>query len=276
MAQNNIKRNATTAEDVPTRIARNIREQSQNPGRLTSVNSLGRLLPDIDQDTITANLHAVFKSKTNKDIKTIVPSDGVVYFYSETHISENRAAALAQTENYKTEIANKVREDSKNLSDLTNIDALIPLFSTATEAAKIEGILLDIEQDKRYSDIRKIAAFATVYLYSTRYLTESYAGMLSKAKADDKCTTIAGTVREEARIYPRPTNIDFFKSPLFNIKPDELENYFSKTLERPEFKDIKLVTASTGARYLYSDLYLKEEYVKSLVEWEEVGHLDNP
>ena len=276
MAQNNIKRNATVAEDVPTRIARNIREQSRNPGKLTCVDSLAGLLPDLDQDKITANLPAVFKSKANRDIKTIVTSNGAVYLYSETYLSESQAAAILQTENCKTEIANKVREDSKNLRNLTNLDSLVALFPAGTEAAKVESILLDMQQDERYSDIRKIATFSTVYLYSTGYMTDSYADILSKAKADDKCITIAGTVREEARIYPRPTNIEFFKNPLFNIKPDELETYFTKTLERPEFKDIKLVTASTGARYLYSDLYMKEEYVKSLIEWEEVGRLDNP
>ena len=48
------------------------------------------------------------------------------------------------------------------------------------------------------------------------------------------------------------------------------------TLERQEFQDIKPIHASTGARYLYSNLYMDEDYAISLVEWEEVERDENP
>ena len=216
------------------------------------------------------------KDKGYLDIKSVVASKGAVYLYSETYITKNQAEILAQTEDIKTKVAEKVREDSKNLAKLAGVDS----FYTADpvlETDKVKASLVDIETDERYQDIKSVvASTGAVYLFSETYITKNYAEILARAEANDPCATIAATVREESRIYPRPTNIEFFKEPIFSINADELETHIARTLEREEFKDIKLINASTGARYLYSELYMNEDYATSLVEWEEVERDENP
>ncbi len=145
------------------------------------------------------------------------------------------------------------------------------------EPDKIAVNLAEVLRDDRYRDIKSVvASTGAVYLYSETYITRNYADILVRVEANDPCATIAGMVRDESRIYPRPTNIELFKEQVFNIAPDELETHIAGTLERQEFQDIKLIHASTGARYLYSDLYMDEDYARSLVEWEEVERDENP
>ncbi len=179
-------------------------------------------------------------------------------------------------EEIQTWIAERVREDSHNLVKLTDVDSLGALGSDLAPD-DLETNLADMVKDDRYKDIKSVAApTGAVYFYSETYITKNYAEILARAEADDPCATIALTVREESKIYPRPTNIELFKDRIFNIDPDEFETHIARTLERQEFNDIKLINASTVARYLYSSLYMSEDYAKSLVEWEEVEQYENP
>ena len=206
----------------------------------------------------------------------MVASSGTAYLYSETYITKNQAEILIQTEDIKTKIAEKVREDSKNLTKVTVVDSLGTLIPDL-EPDKVEDNVAELLKDDRYHDIKSVvASTGTVYLCSERYITKNYADILVRAEVNDPCATIAATVRDEARIYPRATRIEFFENPIFNIDPDELETYIARTLERQEFQDIKLIHASTDARYLYSNLYIDEDYARSLVEWEEVEEEENP
>ena len=264
------------AEEILTRIAGKIREDSQNLGKLTGIDTVNMLLSDLGPDEAVVNLADMQRDSRYQDIKSVVTSTGAVYLYSETYITENQAEILARAEDIKTRIANKVREDSKNLAKSTNVDSLATL-DPGLEAAKVEASLVDMENDDRYRDIKSvIASTGAVYLYSEIYITKSYADILVRAEANDPCATIAATVRDGARIYPRATQIEFFKNPIFNINPDELDTHITRTMERQEYEDIKLIAASTEARYLYSELYMNEDYARSLVEWVEVGEEENP
>ncbi|MFC1871670.1 hypothetical protein ACFLYF_04645 [Chloroflexota bacterium] len=263
-------------EEITVVIATKIREQSENLGKLTSVDSLGILLPELEPDKIEVNLAEVIRDSRYPDIKSILTSTGAVYLYSETYITESQADILVRAEDNKVRITEKVREESKNLAKLTSVDSLVTLVSDL-KPDEVEADFAELLKDSRYPDIRSIlASTGAVYLYSETYITKSYADALVLAEANDPCATIAAMVRDEARIYPRATRIEFFKNPIFNINPDELEGHLVSTLECPEFKDIKLIDASTGARYLYSELYMDEDYARSLVEWEEVGQEENP
>ncbi len=176
----------------------------------------------------------------------------------------------------QTRTKRKVREESKNLAKLTGVDSLCTA-NPGVETDKVEANVAEVQKDNRYRDIKSVvASTSTIYLYSETYITKNYADILVRAEANDPCATIAATVREDARIYPRATKVEFFKNPIFNIDPEKLEEHITSTLERPEFKDVKLINASTGTRYLYSTLYMNEDYARSLIEWEEVEELENP
>lgn len=271
--------------ELQARIAAKVREDSQNLAKLTITDSLSPLMADLKPDEeIELDLAEMVKAEQYRDIKLLETSDDTMYLYSETYIPEEDVEALIRNEEIRAQIAAKVREDSQNLVQLTSVDSLGSLLSDqdsenteATETIEnIEEHLAEMAEDERYNDIQTLTiSTGAVYLYSEAHITKNYAIILGRAEANDPATTIAETVREESKIYPRPTRVELFKEQVFNINPDDLETFIAQTLERPEFKDIKLLQASTGARYLYSTLHMSEDYAKSLVEWEEVGDYEN-
>ncbi|MFC1920557.1 hypothetical protein ACFLYQ_02400 [Chloroflexota bacterium] len=263
-------------EEILARIAGKIREDSQNLGRLTGIETINILLSDLITDDTVINLVDMQKDSRYQDIKSTSSSAGDVYLYSEIYITANQIETLSRAEDVKTRITSKVREDSGSLTKLTGIDTISTLLPDM-DKDKIEASIAEILNDDRYTDIKSvIASTGAVYLYSETVISKSYADLLVRAEANDPCATIAATVRDEARIYPRATKIEFFNNPVFNISPEEFKGHLASTQKRTEFKDIKTINASTGAVYLYSDLYMSEDYARSLIEWDEVGQFDNP
>ena len=264
------------AAGIPARIAGIVREQSKNFAKLTAADTISKLGADLEPGNVEANLAEMGKDNRYQDIKSIVASTGTVYIYSETYITEDQAESLIKNEDIKTKVAEQVREDAKNLAKVTSVSSL-SASALGLEPGTLQAIVAEILKDDRYQDVRSVvASTGAVYLYSETYITSTYADILVRAEANDPCATIALTVRDESRIYPRPTHIESFMNPIFNINPEELEGHIANTLERQEFKDLRLIDASTGARYLYSSLYMDEDYARSLVEWREVGQLENP
>jgi len=98
-------------------------------------------------------------------------------------------------------------------------------------------------------------------------MTGNYAQILARVEENDPCFTISETVREESKIYPRPTNIETFKYGLFNINRDELDTHIARTME--QYPDIKLLRASSGGVYLYSTLYMTEDQALLVAEHRE-------
>lgn len=262
--------------EIEMRIAEKVRGDSQNLVSLVSADTINKLLSELDEDGPVVNLADMQMDERFQDIESVVALDGAIYLYSSKYITESQAEILVQTEDIKPMIAEKVRDNSKNFNKLTGIDSLFT-EGPALETEKIKAALADMQEDDSYRDIKPIfASTGALYLYSDTHITDSYASILARAEANDPCATIASTVRDESRIYPRPTSVELFKESVFNIDPVELETHVTRTIERQEFKDIKMISVSTGVHYLYSDLYMNEAHARSLAEWEEVEQYDNP
>ncbi|UCC17769.1 MAG: hypothetical protein JSU58_04250 [Dehalococcoidales bacterium] len=280
----------TKAESVPGRIAEVVREQSLKLAKLTALENLGKLVPELTPDNIDDNLTEMVKDERYQDIKSVTGSTGTIYLCSETHITREQAKNLIENEDIKTMIAEKIREESRDLIKITNIETINEVIS-GYQSGQVESdgdilgeepdtadyYLAEVAGDERYQDIKSIvASTGAVFCYSEHHITKNYAEILLRAQENDPYAVIATTVRDESRIYPRPTSIDFFREPIFNINLDELEDHVDNILEHEDYKDIKLITASTGNRYLYSSSYLEKVYAQSLVEWKEVGEEENP
>ena len=174
-------------------------------------------------------------------------------------------------------IAALVRQESREPGKLTDTDTLSARLKNFHPEEVMQVNLEEMIRKAPYRDIQKIIiSTGVVYLYSEVFIAKNYAAILGRAAANDPAATIAETVREESKIYPRPTNIDLFKEQVFDISPDELDAFISKSLKHEDFNDIKVLRASTGALYLYSNKYLSADYAMSLVEWREVGEENNP
>jgi hypothetical protein len=254
-------------------IVKRVRDDSRDSGRLTSTRAISMIAPEPGK--IHAFLAGLIGTGQYPDIKLMVAANDASYLYSQQSLARELAEKLLRGEEVRSQIADRVREDSSKKKRLTPINALgvIP----GAEPDKIDNHLMFFKNDENYGDLRVVSnSRGTRYLYSEESITATYAGVLAQAESNDPLATIAATVRNESRIYPRPTNLRTFAAPIFNINPNELERYASEVVQRPEYKDIKSLLASTGAMYLYSDTYLNRDWVKATVEWEEVGKQLNP
>jgi len=257
-------------------VVERIRENSRDASKLTADDSVSSMVTEIDNEKNADYASGILGNSQYHDLKTVEGSDDKLYWYSETYISVDRAEQLVQLEELKAEIAEQVRECSRDQGKVTCLST-IPDDENSIDIQKIKEVVAELELDKKYADIVSVAGSSGIlYLYSSDYMANNYAKTLIMAEEDDPQSMIAVTVRDESRIYPRPTNIEQFSNPIYNINKEDLYESIDGLLKRKEFDDIKLIEASTGNRYLYSSLYLDERYAKSLVEWKEVGEFENP
>jgi len=174
------------------------------------------------------------------------------------------------------EVAEHIRTASR-AADLTDpaVFADEPFSFDEEELTRVMG---ELAQDEAYGDIVRTADEMTgaEYLHSTTFLTVAYARHLLRSRANDPVFLIAQTVRDNARIYPRPTSLEFFECEPFDLRMDDVVTYVAAILADETYADIKPVTVSTGMVCLYSDKFLSEAQAQALAQWVEVDmHLDS-
>jgi hypothetical protein len=261
--------------DLKEAIAERIRRDCQEQGVLSSEDTLIGLAPgEQPHEAISAALAEMAKAPAYSDIKAVTTASGLVFFYSERHIKVAEAAAKSLLEEVKFRIGERVRADSKDAEILTPVDGIYAEIGWDRSAYSPD----EIRKDPRYGDIKTVtAANGETFFYSTRHISDYYALQLARVAAKDSCALIAETVRDESRIYPRPTCVMLFLEKLFGVDEAELESVVRETLERPEFSDIKaMIHPVTGGVYLYSNKYLDGERAFAMMDYEEVIRPANP
>ena len=264
----------TPPVDLKAVIAERIRTDCRDLRILTSEDTLVGLAPGQEHEAVSTALAEMVKDPVYADIKAVTTASGLVFFYSERHIKVAEAAAKSLLEEVKFRIGTKVRADSKDSELLTPVDGLYAEIGWEKSAYNPD----EIRKDPRYEDIKTVtAATGEMFFYSTRHMSDYYALVLARVAGHDPCATIAETVRDESRIYPRPTCVQLFLEKIFGVKENDLKEVVCKTLQRPEFADIKMmVHPTTGAVYLYSDKYLDGERAFMEMDYEEVVRPANP
>ena len=198
-------------EDISAGIAGKVREDSSERGQLTSAESLGGLVPDLSPELVAESLARMAEDERYQDIQSLVLPSEAIYYYSDQYVRPEEALAKGRIKDLQAQIASRVREVSKSVAELTGVDSLGDLDPEA-EPDELQTALDELAEDERYGDIRLVTASTGAgYLYSEAFITRTYAGILIRAAANDPCATIAATVRDESRIYPRPTAVDLFK-----------------------------------------------------------------
>lgn len=255
-------------------VARRVRNDSKDKSCLTSPLEIPVLKEEPGK--MRSVLFAMGGLEIYQDIKFIVRVNGSILLYSDKYLTRKDAERLALAEEVREKIVTAVRDDSGNKIRLTPVDTL-GLLIPGAEPDKVDIHLMFLLVDERYRDIRLITnSKGTRFLYSKELMSMTYALVLAQAEANDPVSIIAATVREESRIFPRPTNLSVFTAPVFKIDARELETYANQVISKPEYKDIKLLRSSTGAIYLYSETYLNSNFAAATAEWEEVGRYQNP
>lgn len=131
--------------------------------------------------------------------------------------------------------------------------------------------------DEQYVDIVRTADehTGTEYLHAQYILSVPFAKLLLRTQANDPKHLIAEAVRENAELWPRPTPASFFSdTPLFGMTAAQVTGFIADIMADMVYADVKLVTASNGAVYLYSDRFMEEPVALRMAEWVEVDSQD--
>ena len=105
-------------------------------------------------------------------------------------------------------------------------------------------------------------------------LSQSYARLLSAE--NNPLEQFRETVRENARIYPRPTPLASFEDIPFNFKPETIREILDALSADPDSSDIRFTQSSLGTVYLYSTKYMEDAYADFLAEHLDVTMAENP
>lgn len=170
---------------------------------------------------------------------------------------EGVATRAPEADGVAGEHAPSVDEDDSNTSDAG--DSLDPEIET------VEWKLDDI----------KVLEGKQTYLYSSDYMTDTYAHWAFLAEEGDDTLTLVENAREESRLYPRPMLATSLSSKPYYWNAEQIEQAWQAVQESGSYPDIKTCEASNGERYFYSTDYLSDAQAKALAEWYSVERYMN-
>ena len=129
---------------------------------------------------------------------------------------------------------------------------------------------------EEHEDLRRMALHdGSLFYYSSMFMSETFARLLLHKK-EGAVPLIAHTVREDSARYPRPTPVDVFKEPPFEVSPEEVMSCLEHMSGQGEYQDIRQVSTSMGRVFLYSAKHLDRDHALMLAEWIDAGQFENP
>lgn len=204
----------------------------------------------------------------DEPVNAVDESEVVDVADSEQEEEKAREEALAQK---TAELLDLIRQHSHRgelvkITDLS-FDEDFPDEDREEVLARLQAI----EEIKRLE-----ASDGRVFLYSSVLMVDKYANILLQREENDPKLLIAETVREESKLYPRPTPVSIFTLAPFKIPQQILDTVIAELVaDEEDYADIKESVASTGTRFLYSERHLEKQYAEYLIEWQEVGQYEN-
>lgn len=179
------------------------------------------------------------------------------------------------TEKNILDIITKLIRDKSAQGQITNLIEIKEKDFDLTDK-EFEDKIEILKTDDKYEDIRVLSGKKGRYLFSDNDMNLKYAKLMAQIEENDVKGLIAKTVREDSKVYPRPTDIKVFNKSPFYLKDDVLLNVLEQMKEEDEYQDIKEVKASNGALYLFSDEYMEKDHAIGLTEWVEVIRKETP
>jgi hypothetical protein len=160
------------AEETQTKIAEQVRQDSEKYIRLTPLSSLGEVFPDLEPDKVKQHALAILEDITYPDIRQVAGPTGLVYLYSVDHMTETYARLLARVEanDPAALVAETVREESLIYPRPTKVALFYaPVFQL--QECNMPMIVESVLTRPEYKDIKKIdAPTGAIYLYSEMYM----------------------------------------------------------------------------------------------------------
>lgn len=207
----------------------------------------------------------------------IVPDHLIPVDFSDLAFDEIIAAQAASAEARKA--AEEAAQAAAEKADATSADSGVEDAATrASEAdeaagenapsgAEPDSFDSEIEAPEWELDDIKVLEGKQTYLYSSDYMTDTYAHWAFLAEEGDDVLTLAENAREESSLYPRPMLATSLSNKPYHWSAEQIEQVWQAVQESGAYPDIKTCGASNGDQYFYSTDYLSDAQAKALAEW---------
>lgn len=207
----------------------------------------------------------------------IVPDHLIPVDFSDLAFDEIIAAQAASAEAQKA--AEEAVQAAAEKADATSADSgaedAVTRASEADEAAgehvpsaaESDSLDSEIEAPEWELDDIKVLEGKQTYLYSSDYMTDTYAHWAFLAEEGDDVLTLVENAREESRLYPRPMLATSLSNKPYHWSAEQIEQVWQAVQESGAYPDIKTCGASNGDQYFYSTDYLSDAQAKALAEW---------
>lgn len=207
----------------------------------------------------------------------IVPDHLIPVDFSDLAFDEIIAAQAASAEAQKA--AEEAVQAAAEKADATSADSgaedAATRASEADEAAgehvpsaaEPDSLDSEIEAPEWELDDIKVLEGKQTYLYSSDYMTDTYAHWAFLAEEGDDVLTLVENAREESRLYPRPMLATSLSNKPYHWSAEQIEQVWQAVQESGAYPDIKTCGASNGDQYFYSTDYLSDAQAKALAEW---------
>lgn len=207
----------------------------------------------------------------------IVPDHLIPVDFSDLAFDEIIAAQAASAEAQKAAegAVQAVAEDANAVSADSGVEDAATRASEADEAAgehapsgaEPDSFDSEIEAPEWELDDIKVLEGKQTYLYSSDYMTDTYAHWAFLAEEGDDVLTLVENAREESRLYPRPMLATSLSNKPYHWSAEQIEQVWQAVQESGAYPDIKTCGASNGDQYFYSTDYLSDAQAKALAEW---------
>lgn len=207
----------------------------------------------------------------------IVPDHLIPVDFSDLAFDEIIAAQAASAEAQKA--AEGAVQAAAEKADATSADSGVEDAAASAhevDEAAGEHVPSAVEPDSLDSEIEapewelddiKVLEGKQTYLYSSDYMTDTYAHWAFLAEEGDDVLTFVENAREESRLYPRPMLATSLSNKPYHWSAEQIEQVWQAVQESGAYPDIKTCGASNGDQYFYSTDYLSDAQAKALAEW---------
>lgn len=207
----------------------------------------------------------------------IVPDHLIPVDFSDLAFDEIIAAQATSAEAQK--VAEEAAQAAAEKADATSADSGVEDAATRApeaddaagehvpSAAEPDSFDSEIEAPEWELDDIKVLEGKQTYLYSSDYMTDTYAHWAFLAEEGDDVLTLVENAREESRLYPRPMLTTSLSNKPYHWSAEQIEQVWQAVQESGAYPDIKTCGASNGDQYFYSTDYLSDAQAKALAEW---------
>ncbi len=132
---------------------------------------------------------------------------------------------------------------------------------------QLDGFL---EAAEGQEDIRSVQGTKDSYYFSDTYISPAFAKLKVRLEENNLLEMLVEQVRDDSRIYPRPTPARQFYNTPYSIEKEQLVTLLASLKADEEYSDIELFETTNGAQYLASREFMHPDQAKAMAQLQEV------